>query len=76
GVQNWSYEQAKAYLDTANEPTLLVLSKADNFDQNSAWSTLVQQQHPEKIAKLHAFAIYEWQPKKVARTSPLPSPAS
>jgi len=62
-AQNWSPGEATTYLDTSNTPIILVLSRADSFDENGAWHTLIQQREPAEIARLTAFSIYEWKPE-------------
>jgi len=62
---NWTPEEARAYLDTTATPTILVLGKADSFDRNAAWRAQIQPSESTGIARLSAFSIYEWQPKRV-----------
>jgi len=62
---NWTPEEARAYLDTATTPTILVLGKTDSFDRNAAWRAQIQLPESAGIAQLSAFSIYEWQPKRV-----------
>jgi hypothetical protein len=60
GASGWSPDQARAYLAGSSIPTILVLSKADPFDSKGAWSEMLEQQPPLEIARLNAFAIFEW----------------
>ena len=60
-ARNWSSDEVSTYLDASTTPTILVLSKADLFDKNGAWSTIIKQRAPNSIARLTAFSIYEWQ---------------
>ncbi len=57
----WSADQARAYIAGSSVPTILVLSKADPFDNKGAWTGLVEQQSPAEIARLNAFSVFEWQ---------------
>lgn len=74
--QGWSRAQAQAFLDSSPAPVILVLSKADPFDQKGTWRSLIEERRPQEIARLNAFSIYEWQAKltnsdrSAARTSP------
>ena len=61
-AQNWSSDQATAYLDASTTPTILVLSKADLFDAKGAWRALIQHRRPTELANLTAMTVYEWQP--------------
>jgi len=61
--QGWSRAQAQAFLDSSPVPVILVLSKADPYDQKGTWRSLMKERRPREIARLNAFSIYEWQPK-------------
>jgi hypothetical protein len=61
--QGWSRSQARAFLDSSPVPVILVLSKADPYDQKGTWGSLMKERRPREIARLNAFSIYEWQPK-------------
>jgi hypothetical protein len=67
-ARNWSSGEATAFLDASKSPTLLVLSKADLFDTQKGWRSLIEQRRPSEVASLIAFTVYEWQPQ--AATSP------
>jgi hypothetical protein len=57
----WSADQAREYFAGSSVPTILVLSKADPFDDKGAWTELLERQPPVVIARLNAFSIFEWQ---------------
>jgi hypothetical protein len=59
-ARNWSPGEAAAYLHASKTPIVLVLSKADLFDTNGAWRIQIEQQKPTEVARLIAFAVYEW----------------
>jgi len=63
--QGWGRPQAQAFLDSSPVPVILVLSKANPFDRKGTWRSLIQERRPQEIARLNAFFIYEWQPKRV-----------
>jgi hypothetical protein len=62
-ARNWSPGEAAAYLHASKTPIVLVLSKADLFDTNGAWRIQIEQQKPTEVARLIAFAVYEWDPQ-------------
>src|SRR5262249_30144446 len=61
--QGWSLAQARTFLDSSPVPVILVLSKADPFDQKGTWRALMGERQPQEIGRSNAFSIYEWQPK-------------
>jgi hypothetical protein len=67
-ARNWITDEARAYLERSTTPTILALSKADLFDRNGGWRTLIQQRRPTEIASLNAFMLYEWRPQSATTT--------
>jgi hypothetical protein len=59
-AHNWSSDDIKQYFAASDKPVILVLSKAELFDNRHGWEVFVRQQKPVMIVQLRSFSIYEY----------------
>jgi hypothetical protein len=55
---NWSQTEIMHYLNSVNDPVLLVLGKTDLYDAAEAWTATVRTLTPFEIASPNTFKIY------------------